>query len=607
VIRLSAEAPTNVEEPEGPADVVDEPGDAAEVRSDHAERAPEADAAAQVLPVLPTDPAPPLPPLRDHRRGSGAISRVLFFAAGADRELLVSSTWKAPYYNRWDIPYFWGIGGAVFVTAVIAAFAVTFALAFALNHGRDLTHYGVVGLIVGVAVFNIDRLLVSDPDVGWSAHGGPGQRAGAFASNLLSELIKLLPRLAITAAIGFFSAEFLLLAFYAPDISNRMRAGYLISVDRAVELSLNQQILAYNNAVEDLNSIRRGGRIEKIDPKLARQIATQRQVITNEEQGKYGFGPTCGFRCNGDVGVLHDYEQTKAEELKQYRADHAAQQRRDQAIVRLTRATVQLSQSQARQIGERACQRQFADFEFPDHQPMLPVPPPVGIPRGARLTISCPVPSYGLNDQINGLHDLETPLQNRSLQPVVVTGAHKGASLPEAASTPVPAAMPRSHVNSTALLIRGSLIGIDILPVLIKFLRALFRRRGYYLMLEARQEEVDRQATLIKGTAARDEETEREIRERAADVRRRLANVEKERQLRTVSDARTRLGLRRIEVFIQDMLRRESEHDRHSATRPPVTPPWARRPPRASGWTRVESPEDARPRESPDDPRSMFD
>lgn len=591
---MSTEAPTNVEEPEEPTEV---PGE------NHAEKPPEPDAAAQ---VLPTDVLP-LPPLRDHRRGSGAMSRVLFFAAGADRELLVSSAWEAPYYNRWDVPYFWGIGGAVYVTAVIAAFAMTFALAFALNHGRDLTHYAIVGLIVGVAVFNIDRLLVSDPDVGWSAQGRGGRRAGAFASNLLSELLKLLPRLAITGAIGFFSAEFLLLAFYAPDISNRMRAEYLISVDRAAELSLNQQVLAYNNAVIDLNSIRKGATIEKIDPDLARRIDKQRGVITNEEEGKYGFGPTCGGRCSREMGVLNGYEQTKTQEMDQYRTDHAAQQGRDETVVRLTRATAQLSQSQARQLGEHTCQRQFANFEFPDHRPLLPVPAPVGVPRGATLTISCPVPSYGLNDQINGLHDLETPLRNDPLQPVVVAGARKGASLPEAASTPVPAAVPRSHVNGMALLIRGSLIGIDILPVLIKFLRALFPRRGYYLMLQARQEEVDRQATLIQGTAARDAETEREIRERAADVRRTLANVEKERQLRTVSDARTRLGLRRIEGFIQDMLRREHEHDRHSATRPPVTPPWARRPPRASGWTRVESPEDDRPRESPDDPRSMTD
>lgn len=199
------------------------------------------------------------------------ISRFFWFCAGAH----IPTLEKHPTEQN---KYF-SIGATVVFTALFAALAGGYALYFVFSGSAGAILLAVLfGLLWGLAIFNLDRYIVS----GISKQGGPGR-----------QLLQASPRLILAVLIAVVIARPLELKIFDKEIRTVLKAQYLsASKDRidTLNASFNKKYALETDRAAALKSER---------DSLYQEINQLRYVLnqevfgdkTNQTSGIPGYGP----------------------------------------------------------------------------------------------------------------------------------------------------------------------------------------------------------------------------------------------------------------------------------------------------------------------------
>lgn len=174
------------------------------------------------------------------------IERIFLWSSGADLEVLDQvPTEKSKYY---------GIGGTIVFTALMASFAGGYAFHTAFKHTGLSVFFG---FFWGALIFNLDRFIVSSFGV------GDGKRTISK-----QELIEAAPRLLMAALLGFVIATPLELKLFEGEIEARIQERIALSqavIDKRYESSNSPLIAGWQkdlNAI-DLERTRRNNDVER--------------------------------------------------------------------------------------------------------------------------------------------------------------------------------------------------------------------------------------------------------------------------------------------------------------------------------------------------------
>ncbi|MBM4282412.1 MAG: DUF4407 domain-containing protein [Deltaproteobacteria bacterium] len=236
--------------------------------------------------------SPPTPRVAQHDRYDygtlddvGFMTRLLWFSAGADAQLLV----RCPQSDRVK---FQGLGGVVATVGVLAffsgsyAFYTVFSPKEATALGERLVHWPSVamsvffGLVWSAIIFNIDRFIISST--------GKGDGTDKIT---LQEFTNALPRLAMALIIGLCLSKPLEIKILQSEIES------------ALEKEQKEFLLTLNEASEGLVARERAALREKVDTRQKRiddnagelekrrlEINQQRKALELEAEGKTGSG-----------------------------------------------------------------------------------------------------------------------------------------------------------------------------------------------------------------------------------------------------------------------------------------------------------------------------
>jgi hypothetical protein len=243
-------------------------------------------------PVVPASSPPPPSKIAQHDRYDygtlddvGLITRLLWFCAGADAQLLV----RCPQSDRVK---FQGLGGVVATVGVLAFFSGSYAFYTVFSPkettalGERLVHWPSVGMSIffgivwAAIIFNIDRFIIS------STGKGDGTDKITW-----QEFTNALPRLAMALIIGLCLSKPLEIKILQSEIES------------ALEKEQKEFLLTLNEQSEGLVARERGTLREKIDglqkriddnagelEKRRLEINQQRKALELEAEGKTGSG-----------------------------------------------------------------------------------------------------------------------------------------------------------------------------------------------------------------------------------------------------------------------------------------------------------------------------
>jgi hypothetical protein len=215
----------------------------------------------------------------------GFITRLLWFCAGADAQLLV----RCPQSDRVK---FQGLGGVVATVGVLAFFSGSYAFYTVFSPkettalGERLVHWPSVGMSIffgfvwSAIIFNIDRFIISST--------GKGDGTDKIT---LQEFTNALPRLAMALIIGLCLSKPLEIKILQSEIES------------ALEKEQKEFLLTLNEQSEGLVARERGTLREKIDglqkridgnagelEKRRLEINQQRKALELEAEGKTSTG-----------------------------------------------------------------------------------------------------------------------------------------------------------------------------------------------------------------------------------------------------------------------------------------------------------------------------
>jgi hypothetical protein len=214
----------------------------------------------------------------------GAVTRLLWFSAGADESLLR----KCPAS---DWVKYQSIGGIVIATTVLAFVSASYAFYTVFSPKTETalvqsTHLpsaigsAIGGLVWALVIFNIDRFIVS------STGKGDGTEKITWA-----ELFQSLPRILMAVIIGVCISAPLEIRILKPEI------------DAQLELEQNEYLAKLNRAAEQRVASRKVELLSKIDQatsaldekasyfeKRRLEINAQRRQLELEAEGKTGSG-----------------------------------------------------------------------------------------------------------------------------------------------------------------------------------------------------------------------------------------------------------------------------------------------------------------------------
>lgn len=225
-----------------------------------------------------TDPSPT--PEKDTQPAPGAITRFLWFCAGADGHLLArcpASDWVK----------YQGIGGIVLATTVLAFVSASYAFYTVFSpktqtaleatlHTATALSSTLAGLLWALVIFNIDRFIVSS-----TGKGDGSERI------TLTEFFQSMPRLLMAGIIGVCISAPLEIRILKPEI------------DAQLELEQNEYLVELNRHSEGLIQARRDELQKKVDKaqtylaertdyfeKRRLEINAQRRQLELEAEGK---------------------------------------------------------------------------------------------------------------------------------------------------------------------------------------------------------------------------------------------------------------------------------------------------------------------------------
>ncbi len=199
------------------------------------------------------------------------IARFFFFCAGIHQQTLKRCQTE---YNKYI-----GIGATIFFTGLFAALSGGYAMYFVFN-GSDFAVFFafVFGILWGLAIFNMDRYIVSS--INKSASTG-------------KQLLQAFPRILLAIMIGIVISRPLELRIFDKEIKERLKISYM-NGQRAKIDTLNQSFAQKYQF--ELNQLLQ---VKTQRDSLAASIRQQRQQLnfeifgnkTNETSGRMGYGP----------------------------------------------------------------------------------------------------------------------------------------------------------------------------------------------------------------------------------------------------------------------------------------------------------------------------
>ncbi len=291
--------------------------------------------------TAPESAPPPAPPLASQDRyeygavkNIGLFTRLLWFCAGADAQLLV----RCPNSDRVK---FQGLGGIVLTVGVLAFFSGSYAF-FTVFSPKDATalgesgvHYPSIGmaaffgLVWSLIIFNIDRFIISSTG-----------KADASDKITMQKLVGAVPRLTMALIIGICLSKPLEIKILESEIES------------ALEKEQKEFLAQLNDASEALVAKERARLREKMDTMQKRlddndgtiekrrlEIQQQRKNLEDEAEGKTksgsaGRGPAWRDKrdnldrmeaeLNRDREALKNSGQIVTDELKEVKAELAA-------------------------------------------------------------------------------------------------------------------------------------------------------------------------------------------------------------------------------------------------------------------------------------------
>lgn len=239
-----------------------------------------------------TEPtAEPLPPASYDTYEYGTlkdislVTRLLWFCAGADPQLLV----RSPQSDRVK---FQGLGGVVLTVGVLAFFSGSYAFytVFSPKDGTALQGTDVhlpsvaaaafFGLVWALVIFNIDRFIISST--------GKGDGTDKIT---LNEFGNALPRLAMAAIIGICLSKPLEIKILQSEIESQLekeQKEYLEELNKVSENLIAGERATLRGRVAELQK-----RIDDSDTTLEKrrlEINQQRKTLELEAEGKTGSG-----------------------------------------------------------------------------------------------------------------------------------------------------------------------------------------------------------------------------------------------------------------------------------------------------------------------------
>jgi hypothetical protein len=197
-----------------------------------------------------------------------AITKFFWWCAGADKQILKYSSYS-------DHVKYFGIGGVVFATAVLAFLSMGFAMHIIFNGNWYVTI--PVSIVWALIILNLDRFIVS------STGKGDGKETMG-----LMELVNALPRLGMAVLIGFCISAPLETYIFQTEIQREWQ----LSMDQ-LALSKSYEVLQAENKHQS----------EKIDEYEQKKKEVKDQEIIyqkandevnkemNGESGRGGDGP----------------------------------------------------------------------------------------------------------------------------------------------------------------------------------------------------------------------------------------------------------------------------------------------------------------------------
>jgi hypothetical protein len=246
------------------------------------------------------------------------FTRFLWWCAGADSFFLM----RSPIQDR--VKYA-GIGGIVFCTGILAAFAGGFAFNTAFGPkglaGDDVAHTGwligsaVFGICWGLMIFNLDRFIVSST--------GKGDGTDKIT---LKEFGQAVPRLIIALILGITISKPLELKIIETEINVELRKKQQEKMDefnRSTDAKYKDEIALIDADISKLESDR---------GVLTQRLKEAEQEYIDQMQGRAGnagYGPR--------AKQLEVFKNEKQKEIEEYDAKHATdlanlKSRRDQKM-----------------------------------------------------------------------------------------------------------------------------------------------------------------------------------------------------------------------------------------------------------------------------------
>lgn len=198
------------------------------------------------------------------------ITNFFWFCSGAQIELLKKYPTE---HNK-----FVGIGATIFFTALFASLSGGYAMYFVFSGSQAAIFFAVIfGLLWGLAIFNMDRYIVSSiKKTGSSGH----------------QILQALPRILLAIMIGIVISRPLELKIFDKEIRQKLKTSYLNGQRDKID-TLNK---AFSNKY--LLELKKVEELKTEKDSLEKDINKSRYVLnqevfgdkTNQTSGVIGFG-----------------------------------------------------------------------------------------------------------------------------------------------------------------------------------------------------------------------------------------------------------------------------------------------------------------------------
>lgn len=198
------------------------------------------------------------------------VSEFFWFCSGAHIDTLK----KYPTEHNKYI----GIGATIFFTAVFASLSAGYAMYFVFSGSTSALPFAFLfGIIWGLAIFNMDRYIVSSI----SKSGSTNQ-----------QILQATPRIILAVMIGIVISRPLELKIFDKEIRQQLKTSYLNGQRSRIDTINNTFNLKYAQELDKVAEIKKEKDSLEKDIKLSRYILNQ-EVFgdkTNQTSGITGYG-----------------------------------------------------------------------------------------------------------------------------------------------------------------------------------------------------------------------------------------------------------------------------------------------------------------------------